>query len=93
MKLGVILECPKGGVDEKVYSYVFEQLCPELEVVVEEAGANKQQMIESCGPVAEILLDQGCEAVLIIWDLMPRWGGEPCRKEDVEAILEKMGEC
>lgn len=86
MKLGVIVECPRGGVDDQVYSYVLEQLCPGLTYEMQSAGANKKVMIEGCGKTAKVLLDGGCDEIVIIWDLMPRWGGEPCRKEDVDAV-------
>ncbi len=86
MKLGVIVECPRGGVDDKVYSYVLQKLCPGLKYEMQSAGKDKSEMIENCGKVVRLLLAQGCSEVFIIWDLMPRWGGKPRRKEDEDAI-------
>jgi len=91
MKLGLILECPKGGTDQQVYEYVIRQWCPGLDFITLPAGSNKPQMIQNCGKVARLLLDlERCDNVLIIWDLMPPWGGQPCRLEDVTIILKKM---
>jgi len=93
MKLGLILECPKQGTDQQVYEFVIEKLCPQLQVISQPAGNNKPQMIQNCGKAAKLLLDtEKCDYVAIIWDLMPPWGGKPCRKEDIDRILKKLEE-
>jgi hypothetical protein len=91
MKLGLIFECDKQGTDQQVYEYVIRQLCPDLDFITQPAGINKPQMIDNCGKIAQLLIDvEKCDKILIIWDLMPRWGGVPCRKEDVDNILENL---
>lgn len=91
MKLGLIFECDKQGTDQQVYEYVIKQFCPDLDFVTLPAGVNKKQMIESCGKAAQALIDiEKCDKVAIVWDLMPRWGGVPCRKEDVDAIFKSL---
>lgn len=92
MKLGVIVECPLKGVDHLVYEYVIPRLHDELEFEIVSAGRNKAEMITKCGSVASTLFETGCESVLIVWDLMPRFGGAVCRKEDVDAILANLTE-
>jgi hypothetical protein len=96
MKLGLILECPFKGTDHQVYDYVIRKLCPSIEISVVSTGtSNKPQMIESCGKIASMLLQiEHCDAVAIIWDLMPPWkekrrgkqGRKPCRHEDIVKI-------
>lgn len=91
MKLGLILECPLQGTDQQVYEYVIKQLNTTLGIITQPAGTNKPQMIQNCGKVAKLLLlQEKCDYVAIIWDLMPPWGGKPCRKEDVEAMIKKL---
>ncbi|MDR2641629.1 MAG: DUF4276 family protein [Planctomycetaceae bacterium] len=92
MKLGLILECPIEGTDHQVYEYVVQQLCPQLEIIVE-GHRNKKLMIDNCGKTAKLLLKK-CDVVAIIWDLMPPWEKkrrgkrrkEPCRHNDIVKI-------
>lgn len=93
MKLGLILECPPQGTDHQVYKYVIEKLCPGIEIVVIPGATNKPELINNCGKIASLLFENDhCDKVAIIWDLMPRWGGTPCRKKDVEAIIHNLEE-
>ncbi|MDR1270468.1 MAG: hypothetical protein LBK82_13180 [Planctomycetaceae bacterium] len=92
MKLGLILECPTEGTDHLVYKYVAQQLCPQLKIIVE-GHRNKKLMIDNCGKTAKLLL-KNCDAVAIIWDLMPPWEEKrrrkPCRNRDVDMILKNL---
>jgi hypothetical protein len=95
MKLGLIFESDtnkqKKGVDHQVYEYMIKQLNAGLQITTQSAGNNKPQMIQNCGKVAKLLIEsEHCDCIAIIWDLMPTWGGNPCRKEDVESILTKL---
>lgn len=91
MRIGLILECDRGGTDQKVYEYVAKQICPHTELCVEPAGINKPTMIANCGRIARILLEGlQCDLVLIVWDLMPTWGGEVCRKRDKDQIAANL---
>lgn len=92
MKVGVIVECPLKGVDHLVYEFVIPKLHSEIKFEIVSAGKHKTEMVNGCGKVASSLLESGCHHVLIIWDLMPRFGGEACRKEDVDAILQNLEE-
>ncbi len=92
MKLGLILECPKQGTDHQVYEYVIRALCPAIEIVVVPSGStNKPGMIAKCGIIAQTLIEADqCNKVVILWDLIPAWGGTTCRKEDIEAITNNL---
>jgi len=92
MKLGIIVECPLKGVDHQVYEYTIPKLNDSLQFEIVSAGRNKVEMLNNCGPVASTLIESGCERVLIVWDLMPRFGGAVCRKEDVDSIKTSLEE-
>ena len=92
MKLGLILECPNQGTDHQVYNYVITTLCPGISLNIT-GCVNKKDLINKCGPIAKILLESDhCDHVAIIWDAMPTWGGEPCRKKDIAAIHKSLKE-
>ncbi len=74
MKIGFIFECPRGGPDQQVIEYLATQIAPNVEIVNRFTNTNKPQLIQQCGIQASALLQQGCERVIIVWDLMPRWG-------------------
>lgn len=52
---------------------------------------NKANLLKDAGKVAAALLAEGCERVLIVWDLRPAWPDKkhkPCRKAERDAILD-----
>ena len=88
MRIGLVFECGPRGADRKVCEQLAKRLKPDLEVISETLD-NKPNLIAECGTVTADLLDDGCEKVIIVWDLHPAWrerGGKPCRKEDCDAI-------
>ena len=90
MKIGMIFECGPEGADKKVCEYLARQLVPNLEISSIPLDT-KPKLVADCGEVTAILLSEGCERVLIIWDLFPSWNKEePCRKEDREQIFESL---
>jgi hypothetical protein len=94
MKVGMIFECGPDGPDKKVCEYLAKKIIPGLEVRSETLDV-KPNLLAECGSAAAILLNQGCDLVLIIWDLYPAWrqGGEkPCRHEDKEKIHQSLTE-
>jgi hypothetical protein len=95
MKLGLILESDtnkhRKGTDHQVYEHIIQKLTNSIEIVVA-GNTNKLILLEECGVQAETLFAQKCDYVAIIWDLMPTWGGKPCRKQDVEQICTKLEE-
>lgn len=95
MKVGLILECGPLGADKAVCEYLATLLDPKLEVISRTLD-NKLGLIEKCADVASALLEfDGCDRVVIVWDLYPAWrtkGIKPCRHEDRTQILDKLNE-
>lgn len=92
MKIGLILECIAGGADELVCRHLISLLYPTANIEVAALG-NKPKLISQCGDSAAILLAQGCDRVIILWDLHPPWRDrQPCRKQDREAIFVTLRE-
>lgn len=91
MKVGLILECGPDGPDQQVCEYLIKRLDPEIEVK-SATMTGKPSLIENCGKAAKAHFDDGCDRVVIVWDLSPSWRrGEPsCRKLDREKILESL---
>ncbi len=88
MKVGMIFECGPHGADRKVCEHLAKRIRRDLEIKSETLD-NKPNLIAECGIVATKLLEDGCERVVIVWDLYPAWresGAKPCRKEDRECI-------
>ena len=97
MKVGFIVECGPAGADTKVIPYLAKKLVPTLTVVDPVPLDSKKRLRRECGPWVKSLLGQGCDRVLIVWDLMPDWGeyeGVGCRhadKEEIEVSLSGAG--
>ncbi len=92
MKVGMIFECGPQGADRKVCEHLAKRIRPNLEIKSETLD-NKPNLVAECGIVAAQLLDDGCERVVIVWDLYPAWrakGAKPCRKEDREDIAASL---
>ena len=90
MKLGMIFECGPDGADRKVCEYLAKQIKADIEIDSVTLD-NKRKLVAGCGPAAARLLADGCERVIIIWDLHPAWrAAAPCRKEDRDNILQSL---
>ncbi|MEW5986146.1 MAG: DUF4276 family protein [Chloroflexota bacterium] len=92
MKVGLVLECGPHGADQQVCEYLAKRLAPETELSTATLG-NKPNLLRECGTAVVSLLAEGCERVVIVWDLYPAWRrGEdnPCRHEDKEAIRSSL---
>jgi hypothetical protein len=92
MKVGMIFECGPEGPDQKVCVCLAEKIMPGIEVHSRTMDV-KPNLLADCGPAAAILLHQGCELVLIIWDLYPAWrqrGEKACRHEDKVRIAQSL---
>ena len=89
-KIGLIVECGPKGADLQVLSYFIHQIESSIEVQ-SVALDNKDLLIKNCGEAARNLLNQGCQRVLIVWDLYPPWRENaqgPCQKEDRDNIYK-----
>ena len=87
MKIGLILECMPDGPDWQVYSLWIKRLLG-ADVQVEQSSAeNKKKLVQQAGVRTKNLLAEGCEKVIIIWDLWPAWDqGKPSQTADESAI-------
>ncbi len=88
----MIFECGPQGADKKVCEHFAGQIQPTIKIISITLD-NKPNLIANCGKAAAQLTKQGCDRVLIIWDLYPAWrekGQKPCRKQDRLAILQSL---
>lgn len=90
MKVGFVFECGPQGADQQVCEFLARQINPQI-MPVSRTLDNKANLLKEAGKVAAALLSEGCERVLIVWDLRPAWPdrkNKPCRKIERDAILE-----
>jgi hypothetical protein len=93
MKIGMITEGGPQSSDLKVCEKFARQLNPNIVDIRSIPLGNKRDLIDNCGTTASLLIEQGCDVVLIIWDLYPPWGEKgqkPCRKKDSEEIQSSL---
>ncbi len=92
MKVGFIFECGPQGADIQVCEYLAAQVLPGI-IPVSRTLDNKDDLLKTAGGVAAALLQDGCECILIVWDLRPSWPdkrSKPCRKTEREQILNSL---
>lgn len=92
MKLGLIVESGPQGAEMQVLPYLAKQIIPDVEVSPV-TFRNKPDLIAKCGAAVSSLLAEGCERVLIVWDLYPAWRDDGCRPdcvEDCQAIRQSL---
>ena len=70
MKIGMIFECGPQEADKKVCERVARQIKPDIQITSVTLD-NKPNLITNCGKVAAQLIKQGCDRILIVWDLYP----------------------
>ncbi|NER50235.1 MAG: hypothetical protein F6J92_26880 [Symploca sp. SIO1A3] len=93
MKIGMIFECGPDGADKSVCEHLVRMLNPDIEIAPSVTLGNKPNLLSECGIFAAQLLADGCDRIVIIWDLYPAWrekGQRPCRKEDCEMIKDSL---
>jgi hypothetical protein len=76
MKVGVLVECGRQGLEDVVCRRLFallrEQSGVEFEFDILPMD-NKARLIQECGTAASLLLGNGCDRVVILWDERPAW--------------------
>lgn len=93
MKVGMIFECGPDGADKSVCEHLVRMLDPDIEIAPSVTLGNKPNLLSECGSSAAQLLTDGCDRIIIVWDLYPAWrekGQRPCRKEDCEIIMNSL---
>jgi len=92
MKIGFVFECGPAGAHIQVCEFLAREIVPSIKPVSRTLD-NKANLLKDAAKVAATLLADGCERVLIVWDLRPAWPGpKPCRKVEREALLESLTE-
>lgn len=84
--IGIICEGGPGGEDEQVLRHLVSRICPAGTKVMIRPQAAKPNLIAQCGQVAQALFDSGCDRVLIVWDIFPRWERPDGAQQDIEDI-------
>jgi hypothetical protein len=95
MKIGLVLECTLQGADLQVYSLFASRILGGQPQIEPSCATNKKILISEAGKRARGLFDEGCERVLIIWDLWPAWaerGARPSRNSDMKAVAKSLRE-
>ncbi len=86
MKVGFIFECGPQGADKQVCEYLAHKIRPDISPISRTLD-NKLRLLQECGPVAAQLLADGCERVLVVWDLRPAW---PNKKHKACLHIERL---
>ncbi len=92
IKVGFIFECGLKGADVLICEYLALQIRTDI-TPVSRTLDNKENLLRDAGRVAAALFDDGCERVLIVWDLRPAWPDrkhKPCRRVERLAILDAL---
>lgn len=93
MKVGLILECTLEGPDLQVYSHFVRQFLGDGVDIQPSCAGNKKILIQDAGKLAKALFADGCERVLIVWDLWPRWSErkfKPSLAADCASITQSL---
>lgn len=69
MKVGMIFECGPDGADLQVCRHLARLLQPDIEIVHVTLD-NKPRLVAECGSAVVRLLNEGCERIGIVWDLL-----------------------
>ena len=90
MTIGFIFECGPQGADKQVCEYLAGQLKPG-EKIISRTLDTKLKLLEGAAHVAKQLLAEGCNRVMIVWDLRPAWPDrkdKPCRAKERKTLLD-----
>jgi hypothetical protein len=96
MKVGILVECGRDGLEDVVVRRICKLLRDdggqpaEIEIVPMDS---KAQLIRECGPAAAGLLESGWDRVVILWDEKPAWpklGERLCWHNDKQDILANL---
>lgn len=92
MSIGMIFECGPQGADKLVCEYLAGELCPGV-ALKSITLDDKPNLLANAALAAHALLADGCERVLVIWDLRPAWpitGRKPCRAKERAFLLDTL---
>ncbi len=92
MTIGFVFECGPQGANKQVCEYLAGQLMPGRKIVSQTMD-NKLKLLAGAAAVVKKLLEQGCDRVLIVWDLRPAWPDKkdkPCRAKERQTLLDAL---
>ena len=79
MRVGFIVE---GIPDKLVCEHLARRINPDLDVETVPLGA-KPRLLKRCGQTAKLLLDEGFDRVVVVWDLYPAEWENPARAKQL----------
>lgn len=86
-KIGIICEGSIGGEDEQVISALAKRINPNVTLEIRPQG-RKPNLVADSGSVAQSLFASGCDRVIIIWDIFPRWNKPDGEAQDTTEIKQ-----
>ena len=92
MSIGMIFECGPQGADKLVCEYLASELRPGI-ALRSVTLDDKPNLLANAAMAAQALLADGCERVLVIWDLRPAWPDthrKPCRAAERAHLLDTL---
>ena len=90
MKVGIICEGRVGGEDAQIFQHFANRIAPHAAAKTFPQG-NKPELIAEAGNVAAGLFATGYDRVLIMWDVMPRWGRPDGEQQDTQDLQVTLG--
>lgn len=76
IKVGLIVECTPAGLESVVCPKILQILAAETGTEIDftiQTMTNKKLLIQEAAKTTELLLAEGCDRVVILWDENPPW--------------------
>lgn len=89
MKVGIVCEGRLAGEDEQVLEHFARRIVPNANVKAFPQGT-KPELFAKAGDVARSLFDSGYDRVVIVWDILPRWGKTDGETQDLLDLLPSL---
>jgi hypothetical protein len=93
MKIAILCEGAPGGEDQQVFEQLARRIQPEALLRMIPLGS-KPNLMSRAGDVVQALIADGYDRIVILWDILPRWGrpdGEELDAEELMANLRSSG--
>ena len=85
MKVALIVECARDGLEDSVCPKILQLLAVECKVEIKYAirtMSGKGSLVQDCAATAGALLSKGYDRVVVVWDENPPWTEEKAHAED-----------
>ncbi len=93
MRVAIVCEGRLQGEDAQVFEHFAKRIAPQAAVKTFPQGT-KPELFSKAGDVVAALFAEGYDRVLIMWDILPRWGrpdGEQQDAADLQISLAVAG--